>query len=369
MHPTIAHKLLCSPLRSATLALLIVCAVAGCTENNGGSALEELDSSDSSSGSDTSGSSSGSDTNTDADVSCDALLDARSCNGTTGCSWFYTNCGGPDAGECFSNKEAPPPIQKCVLPPCEYRAQNPTDCTINGDCRWLTPGCTTEDQTPVAQGCYPLESCDGSTCSPGQACLRVVYDPCAGSNCDACGAETQVCMQAPPPPPSECLLRSQLECSVDGNCRWLEPGSCGDIHAGLLAFSAGCYPTIECNAAESCPENTDCREVSADPCPGGDCDACSRQAFLCLPDITPVRGDCAPFETEETCAAAGSACEWLTPGCGPVPTPEGCYPSDTHCTTSADCAENQACISFTHNPCRLEPCAACGSDLSFCATY
>lgn len=65
---------------------------------------------------------------------------------------------------------------------------DPESCTSPAS--WYAPSCT--DDTLV-EGCYT--SCDGEegACDAG-TCTLVGINPCAGSECDACGAETWLCL-------------------------------------------------------------------------------------------------------------------------------------------------------------------------------
>lgn len=66
-------------------------------------------------------------------------------------------------------------------------------CAEAEGCRWLEPGCS-EPPLPQA-GCFPTQPCDAAhACDAGTTCQTVVYDPCAGAACDACGAEVAVCL-------------------------------------------------------------------------------------------------------------------------------------------------------------------------------
>lgn len=55
----------------------------------------------------------------------------------------------------------------------------------------FVPGCG--EGTTFKEGCYA--ACrGGAACEPGFTCTKVSIDPCAGSECDACGAEAELCL-------------------------------------------------------------------------------------------------------------------------------------------------------------------------------
>jgi hypothetical protein len=69
----------------------------------------------------------------------------------------------------------------------------PTACAGQLGCRWLAPGCG-ENPLPKA-GCFPAVACsDDDDCAPLETCTDVVYDPCHGESCEACGMVTRVCL-------------------------------------------------------------------------------------------------------------------------------------------------------------------------------
>lgn len=67
-------------------------------------------------------------------------------------------------------------------------------CVIGDACRWLVPGCGAGTETVTPVGCYPVDDCTPGACADGETCTTTVYDPCAFSDCAACGAEAQVCL-------------------------------------------------------------------------------------------------------------------------------------------------------------------------------
>jgi hypothetical protein len=82
----------------------------------------------------------------------------------------------------------------------DCRDLGPAECGASAACQWLTPGC--EAGAPVIEaGCYPTTDCQQTDgCEAGQACVLYSYNPCAGAECDACGATFGVCEDAALPP-------------------------------------------------------------------------------------------------------------------------------------------------------------------------
>lgn len=74
-------------------------------------------------------------------------------------------------------------------PPCA--GLGAAACAERTDCRYLHPGC---DDFPVSEGCYDAEDCTEGSCGSGEVCSTRSYDPCFGSNCQACGADASVCL-------------------------------------------------------------------------------------------------------------------------------------------------------------------------------
>jgi hypothetical protein len=118
---------------------------------------------------------------------CDACNGATNCNYPGTCGGVYASCA-PEGvwhlaiGDC----PPPPPLDYCM----NYGSQ--TGCETDPGCRWLTPGCNPTGLTLT--GCFSAVECTGASCGPGSGCQQVSYNPCFGKNCDACGADTLVCI-------------------------------------------------------------------------------------------------------------------------------------------------------------------------------
>jgi hypothetical protein len=81
---------------------------------------------------------------------------------------------------CGRSTSAPPPT---TTPPA-----NSGECTA-GQAKF-THGCG--GGPAFATGCYTR--CDDADCPGGTTCTQVTIDPCAGKECDACGAEAKLCL-------------------------------------------------------------------------------------------------------------------------------------------------------------------------------
>ncbi|MFO0552050.1 MAG: hypothetical protein U0271_26930 [Polyangiaceae bacterium] len=71
---------------------------------------------------------------------------------------------------------------------------NEASCATATGCEWLRPGCGDEAQPPIVEGCYPVEDCQTTGCAADEVCVDFTYDPCAGQDCNACGATYSVCL-------------------------------------------------------------------------------------------------------------------------------------------------------------------------------
>jgi hypothetical protein len=111
------------------------------------------------------------------EVACDELaLVTMSCDYTTPTPTWKVDGDAPVCGSCDA-------------------AGDPASCSANLGCAWRVPGCASDGQTPIVEGCYPAFDClNAESCpNPDEVCTPKVYDPCFGSMCDACGAVVGVC--------------------------------------------------------------------------------------------------------------------------------------------------------------------------------
>ncbi len=75
----------------------------------------------------------------------------------------------------------------------ECEAESPEDCVRDDACAWREPGCAAAELT-IEEGCYPIAPCLADSCEEGLVCASKSYNPCADGTCDACGAQTNVCV-------------------------------------------------------------------------------------------------------------------------------------------------------------------------------
>lgn len=128
-----------------------------------------------------------------------------SCNGFTQCTYSTSAAGA--CGPFFFKAVCPGPGAswqvEAPIDPCDAQTHcakgiDAVACGQLTGCSWLTPGCA--DETPPlalsAPGCHwTATDCGGNVaCPAGTTCQAVVIDPCAGSVCNACGAEKNLCL-------------------------------------------------------------------------------------------------------------------------------------------------------------------------------
>jgi hypothetical protein len=68
-------------------------------------------------------------------------------------------------------------------------------CEGSSKCRWLEPGCGTP--ALAAAGCYDQTAvgCTASTdCADNRSCMERVINPCANTDCNACGSRVNICL-------------------------------------------------------------------------------------------------------------------------------------------------------------------------------
>jgi hypothetical protein len=81
-------------------------------------------------------------------------------------------------------------------------------------------------------------------------------------------------------PASACAALPMGQCSNAQGCRWLAHAGCPLTWQN---FTQGCYPVADCTADTDCAAGSTCLAVEVDPCPAGDCGACSAAAKICVP--------------------------------------------------------------------------------------
>jgi hypothetical protein len=112
------------------------------------------------------------------EVACDELASVSlSCDYTTPTPTWKIDGDTPVCGSCDA-------------------AADPMSCAANLGCEWRAPGCASEGEVPIAEGCYPAIDCLNAESCPdvGQQCQIFIMDPCFDSECDACAQPVGVCV-------------------------------------------------------------------------------------------------------------------------------------------------------------------------------
>ena len=113
------------------------------------------------------------------------------CEGASFAPGCYMDCA-DDAGCDADYRCTTVSSHPCWGLDCEACAADARICLpVEPRCEMLTPGCG-PDALPVA-ACYVRCSRDAD-CGIGESCHQRSFDPCAGKNCDACGAQVGVCL-------------------------------------------------------------------------------------------------------------------------------------------------------------------------------
>jgi hypothetical protein len=118
----------------------------------------------------------------------------------TDCSEWYDSWGctftvETECGPAFASASCDGELwQVTVQSECESCATLSSAAACEGveGCRWLAPGCG--ESAPVLEGCYPELPCTPDSCDEGETCSTVSYNPCLFEPCDACAADTDVCL-------------------------------------------------------------------------------------------------------------------------------------------------------------------------------
>ena len=163
-----------------------------------------------------------------------------------------------------------------------------------GGCDEVTTSCGDPEQT-----CNPpAVECPTSRPAAGADCTGSVDAVCDFAIDTACGADqtvTLVCALDPATTteiwkvttsatcdqPIDCSTLDPTVCGVHTQCRYLVPG-CSDNPPPAGFESGGCFPAMDCGAAECATDET-CTVVVYDPCFQSECAACGSDASVCLP--------------------------------------------------------------------------------------
>ena len=79
----------------------------------------------------------------------------------------------------------------------------------------------------------------------------------------------------------DCSTLDPTVCGAHTQCRYLVPG-CGDNPPPAGFETGGCFPAMDCGAADCATDET-CTVVVYDPCFQSECAACGSDASVCLP--------------------------------------------------------------------------------------
>ena len=174
----------------------------------------------------------------------------------------------------------------------------------------------------------------------------------------------QTCSCNPPPKADAGVNKDAFIC----------PPTCAiDCQYGNVPDSNGCK-TCSCNPPPKPDAGADtvtsdgasvCPAIKCKACPFGylkdasGCDTCA-----CAEDPnTP----CSALTSQSTCAAAGTRCRWLAPGCeAPALSTSGCYDQKRVDCTAATCPDGLSCLQRSVHPCPGGNCAACSEMVDLC---
>jgi hypothetical protein len=164
---------------------------------------------------------------------------------------------------------------------CGPFAEVTAECTDEG-WRILTNYCQPEPTCPdtmpaVGSDCsdweYPYYcpytvACEGAAVSVAMSCDYTTPTPTwkVDGDAPACGS----CEAATDP----------LSCGANVGCTWRVPGCAFE---GETPIVEGCYPALDCNNAESCPDpGHQCQTFIVDLCVDVECDACGTPIGVCV---------------------------------------------------------------------------------------
>ena len=119
----------------------------------------------------------------------------EACSDPIECTYPFDACGNQQHASCDGNAWTVTieVVDGCEPPPCGAYA-DASLCVADASCRWLVPGCSEGPTILFEPGCHPIEDCAPETCDGAETCTAVVYDPCHGQKCNACGAEASICL-------------------------------------------------------------------------------------------------------------------------------------------------------------------------------
>jgi hypothetical protein len=197
---------------------------------------------------------------------------------------------GPD--ECGCGVDCPPPPPTCP----DTQPADGSACSDEGaTCQYGDPSCNEAGADATCTGGAWSVSQYGPACVlTCPAALPVAGTPCDGcclaSDCaylDATGCPIQIACEngvwvtsaTQCTPTSACATLDMNACGSAQGCRWIALPGCP---SSPQSFPQGCYPVDDCASDADCNGET-CKAVEVDPCPFGDCNACTKPAAICVP--------------------------------------------------------------------------------------
>lgn len=132
-----------------------------------------------------------------APVLCEEIDDRMSCQAAEECGWLIQSCGDEVEASCLPQADASVSENCRALEIQECHEQESLATCAPEACRWVSPGCGDENDYPLEGAtCVPQMQCtpdEEDQCPEGLECYPFTWDPCAGSDCDACGAHEYSC--------------------------------------------------------------------------------------------------------------------------------------------------------------------------------
>ena len=179
------------------------------------------------------------------------------------------------------------------------------NCALQPGCTWFVGGCDPPPEGfvtgPACIGTPGAACGDAADCPLGTECLSYWIDPCAGADCDACGAETRQCGTDAVPAgvsPCEDALRHVMGCFANP----VPPVARG------VAWPA-CGPADRC--AAECALALDCRELACNFDGDIDCDGIGAWG-VCVQENCDAAGcaeDCGLTSPAWDCCSEQFSCE------------------------------------------------------------
>lgn len=236
----------------------------------------------------------------------------------------------------------------------------------------LLPACTstvTVDRDDEEEECGPKPGSSG-WCPPAWVCIDGQWQDTAG----ACPEPT--CPTTAPGSGDACELVGQ-------QCSYTVEYGCDTTGEQVFECTSSGWETAytACQPEPTCPLEM---PVIGSDCSGWDYPYFCQYQVACFDDVTTVAmscdyqttppawqldsppqacGDCTTMGDAASCVAT-SGCQWLEPGCGENPVPQGCYP-EGDCLVQG-CAPDQVCVGFDQNPCWNSLCDACNAPIGLC---